>query len=285
MPRSHPRRPLAAALPLVLSLAFGALPVHVAASQGIVLRLRPHVGDTLHTRLEQQTEVSGMVPGGAGPSMRKMSTTMTLSSRTIVWQSLPASTVVLTIVDSAQFRSSDAHAAAQASQAERALRGQQLVMRLAMDGTVESARDARGGAVSGDLAQSMASMPAVFPQQPVSVGEQWMREMPLPAGGPLGARGSGHVIASFRLDSLGRGGDIAYVSMQGEIRPDAASQGVELSGNVSGAMQIDRVRGWMTDSRFAIVLRSLVTPPASTGLAPMRFVTKVTQRLRTMDRR
>lgn len=274
---------LAAALCLVpllmLAIAQG------AAAQSVVLKLRPLVGDTLHTRLEQQTEVSGMVPGGTGPTMKKMSTTLMLSSRTIVRQSLPASTIVLTIVDSAQLRSSDAHSAARVSDAERALSGQQLVMRLATDGTVESARDARGGAVSGDLAQSMASMPAVFPQQPVSVGEQWMREMPLPSGGPLGARGSGRVIASFRLDSLRRGGDIAYVSMQGEIRPDAASRGVELSGSVTGAMQIDRVRGWMTDSRFAIVLRSLVTPPQSTGLAPMRFVTRVTQRLRTMDRR
>lgn len=285
MPRVVPARALGAALSLVLLLVAGATPSRAAGAQGVELKLRPRVGDTLHTRLEQQTEVSGMVPGGAGPSMRKMTTTVTLTSRTIVRQALPASTVVLTIVDSAQIRTSDPHAATQAPDAERSLRGQQLVLRLACDGTVESARDARGGVVSVDLAQSMSSMPAVFPQQPVSVGEQWMREMPLPAGGPLGARGSGHVIAAFRLDSLSRGGDVAYVSMQGDIRPDATSQGVELTGNVSGAMQIDRVRGWMTDSRFSIVLRSLVTPPASTGLAPMRFVTRVTQRLRTMDRR
>lgn len=268
---------------LVTALLLAAAPALHA--QGILLRLHPRVGDTLRTRLEQQTEVSGTFNGATRPERKTVTTSVVVNSRTIVRQSLPASTIVLTIVDSADIRSSDAHASSQEAQAESAICGQQLVLRLASDGTVESARDARGGPVSRDLAQSMASMPAVFPQKAVSVGDQWMREMPLPPGGPLGARGAGHVIAAFRLDSLSRGGGIAYVSMQGDIRPDSASQGVELSGTVSGAMQIDRARGWLTDSRFSILLRSLITPPASTGLAPMHFVTRVTQRLRTMDKR
>jgi hypothetical protein len=50
-------------------------------------------------------------------------------------------------------------------------------------------------------------------------------------------------------------------------------------------MLVDRLRGWMTDSHFVVTLQSLVTPPVATGLAPMRFVTRVTQRLRTMDKR
>ena len=88
----------------------------------------------------------------------------------------------------------------------------------------------------------------------------------------------------FRLDSLDRSANVAFVSMRGEILPDAGNQGVELSGDVTGAMQVDRRRGGMTDSRFTVVVRSLVTPPSASGLAPMRFVTRVTQRLRTMDK-
>jgi hypothetical protein len=135
------------------------------------------------------------------------------------------------------------------------------------------------------MAESMSAMPGLFPRRAVNVGDQWTREMPLPSGGPLGTRGSGHVNAVFRLDSLDRGGNMAYVSMRGEILPDPSSQGVDLSGSVRGAMQVDRGRGWMTDSRFTVMIRSLVTPPPSSGLAPMRFVTRVTQRLRTMDKR
>jgi hypothetical protein len=34
-----------------------------------------------------------------------------------------------------------------------------------------------------------------------------------------------------------------------------------------------------------VLLRSFVKPPVASGLSPMRFLTRVTQRLRTMDRR
>ena len=186
------------------------------------------------------------------------------------------------IVDSAVLSSTDVHAAAQVADAQRALRGQQLILQLGADGTVESARDAQGNLIPRELADAMAAMPAVFPRRAVSVGDRWVREMPLPSGGPLGARGSAHVRATFHLDSLLRGGAIAYVSMRGEILPDSASHGVELSGSITGDMQLDRVRGWMTDSRILVFLKSVVSPPSASGLAPMQFITRVTQRLTTI---
>jgi hypothetical protein len=250
------------------------------AQDAVLLRLHPRLGDTLHTFLEQQTEVS--MPAAAGKST---TTSVSIHSQTIVRAVQATSTVVLTVVDSARLSSSDAHTAAAMASAQKTLEGQQLMLQLGADGTVEWARDARGALVARAVADAMTAMPAVFPRKPVTVGEQWMREMPLPSGGPLGARGSGRAKAVFRLDSLNRSGSVAYVSMQGEILPDNASQGVELNGTISGTLQLDRSRGWMTDSRFLIVLKSLVTPPASSGLAPMRFLTRVTQRLRTMDKR
>jgi hypothetical protein len=261
------------------------IPFASANAQAVLLRVHPRVGDTLHTRLEQQTEVSTTVPGLGGREAKSVTTSVTLNSRSIVQASSPASTLVLTIVDSADLHTTDAHGAAQVAEAERTLRGQQLVLQLGADGAVENARDGRGAPVSRDVADAMAAMPAVFPRRPVAVGEQWTRDLPLPAGGPLGTRGSGHVNAVFRLDSLDRSGNVAYVSLRGQIIPDVGGQGVELSGGVTGAMQVDRARGWMTDSRFTVMVRSLITPPPSSGLAPMRFVTRVTQHLRTMDKR
>ena len=41
----------------------------------------------------------------------------------------------------------------------------------------------------------------------------------------------------------------------------------------------------MTDSFFTLLIRSVMTPPAGVAMQPMKFVTKVTQRLRTMDKR
>jgi hypothetical protein len=251
------------------------------AQEQVVLRLHPHVGDTLHTWLEQQTDVSAVMSGAT----RSVTTSIAVHSRTIVRSVQQLSTTVLTIVDSARLTSTDAHATKMIADAQRALQGQRLTLQLGADGSVESARDARGDLVPHDVAEALASMPAVFPRRPVSVGQEWTREMPLPAGGPLGTRGSGHVRAVFHLDSLQKNGAVAYVSMHGDILPDSSSRGVELSGSIAGSMQLDRVRGWLTDSRIVITLRSLIAPPPSVGLAPMKFVTRVTQRLRTMDKR
>ena len=254
-----------------------------ASASGVVLRLHPHVGDTLHTRLEQVTEIASANAGGA--AARPMITKVTVLARTIVQTSRQATTTVLTVVDSAEVHSTDAHGSAMAAQAEKALRGQRMVVELAEDGSVERARDVRGVAVPRDVADAMAAMPAVLPHRPVGVGERWRREMPIPSAGPIGSGGNAQVRAEFRLDSLSGNGEVAFVSMKGQIASDSGARGVELSGNMSGAMQIDRLRGWMTDSYFTLLIRSMVTPPNGTGMQPMKFVTKVTQRLRTMDKR
>ena len=255
------------------------------AALPIVLRLHPAVGDTMHTLLEQQTEVTATTPGNSVAPARSVTTTMGIYSRSIVRGVQPTRATVLTVIDSAKMTSSDAHAAAMNAQTQRTLEGQQLILELGTDGAVESARDIRGVLVPQALADAMASMPAVFPRGAVVVGGQWVREMPLPSGGPLGARGAGHVRAIFHFDSLQKGGGIAYLSMRGDILPDSASHGVELTGTVAGSMQLDRVRGWMTDSKFVVLVKSLVTPPVEAGVAPMRFMTRLTQRLHTMDKR
>ena len=262
--------------------------VAVASAQSaapVMLRLKPRVGDTLHTWMEQQTEVSATTPGNAAMAPRTVTTSVAIYSRTIVRSVQQTSTTVLTIVDSAVLASTDAHAATMIADAQRSLRGQRLVLQLGADGSVESARDAQGTLIPRDVADAMAAMPAVFPKKPVSVGDQWTREMPLPSAGPLGARGSGHVRAVFHLDSLPKSGSIAYVSIRGDILADSTRQGVALSGSISGALQLDRVRGWMTESQFVVALKSVVNPPPAMGLAPMRFMTRVTQHLRTMDKR
>jgi hypothetical protein len=273
-----------AALVAVVGIAGLSSELPAQSESAVTLRLHPRVGDTLRTSLDQQMEVSATMAGGTSP-MRTVTTSVVIHSRTIVRSVQGASTTVLTIVDSARFSSTDAHAAKQVADAQRALMGQQLVLQLGADGTVESARDGHGTLLSKEVAEAMSAMPAIFPKRAVSVGELWTRELPLPAGGPLGARGSGRARAVFHLDSLRKGGAVAYVSMRGDILPDSANPGSQLSGSIVGTMQVDRARGWMTDSWFVVLVRSVVVPPAASGFAPMRFLTKVTQRLRTMDKR
>ena len=266
-------------------VAFVALPRTLWAQDAILLRLSPRAGDTIHTWLTQQLEVSAATPGGLASPSRSVTTTMAIFSRTIVRSVQAASTTVLTIVDSARVSSTDARAAAQSAATQKALRGQQLVMQLGADGMVEQANDSRGISMPRNAAQAMAAMPAVFPRTPVKVGDQWTREMALPSSGPLGGGGAGHARAVFHLDSIRKGGAVAFVSMKGEIHPDSSSQGMEMSGTISGTMQLDRARGWMTDSRFVVLLKSLLKPSMETGMMPMQFITRVTQRLQTMDKR
>jgi len=283
---SHRTRSLAARVALACA-ALGGLARpgagQTASSAGIVLRLHPRVGDTLHTRLEQLTEISAAQPGGAPD--KPMTTSVTVLARTIVQASRQATTTVFTVVDSAEVHSSDAHGAAMSAQAEKVLRGQRMVVELAEDGSVESARDARGVAVTRDVADAMAAMPAVLPRRAVAVGERWHREMPIPSAGPIGSTGNAQVRAEFRLDSLSGNGELAFVSMRGQIASDRGAHSVDMTGSMSGMMRIDRVRGWMTESLFTLLIRSEVMPPGGMGMQAMKFVTKVTQHLRTMDKR
>src|SRR5207237_7687876 len=105
-------------------------------------------------------------------------------------------------------------------------------------------------------------MPAMLARQPVRVGEKWTREMQIPLSGDPGALGS--VKATFRLDSLGRNGDIAYVSMHGTMSRINATgappppTGYTTSGTLTGTIQIDRRLGWITDSRSSIIVRSTI---------------------------
>jgi hypothetical protein len=250
----------------------------------VMLQLRPHVGDTLQISLEQQTEVTAMTPGSILPA-KGVTTSVSIHSRSIVRAVQQTTTTVLAVVDSALLVSTDVHAAAMNAETQRALTGQRLLLQLGVDGAVESARDSRGVALPASALAAMSAMPAVFPKHAVSVGESWSREMVLPAGGPAGSGGGARAKAMFHLDSLRRGGTMAYVSMLGEIVADSASGDVDMNGSISGAMQLDRVRGWMTDSRFLVIIHSAIMPPPGMGFAPMRFVTRVTQRLRTMDKR
>ena len=254
------------------------------AQEPVVLRLHPHVGDTLHTLLEQQTDVSDVTPGSPTSPARAMTSTVVIFSETIVRAVRATGTTVLTIVDSAKMSSTDPHAAQQIFTAQRALEGQHMTLELGADGSVESARDARGILVTHDVAAAMSAMPAVFPKQPVRVGDQWTREMPLPAGGAGGSKSSGRARAVFRLDSLQKDGSIAWVSMHGDIVADSSATIAPLSGSIAGTLKLDRVRGWMTESRFLIMLKSLVMPPAGSGFAPMRIFTRVQQHMRTMDK-
>jgi hypothetical protein len=120
-------------------------------------------------------------------------------------------------------------------------------------------------------------MPAMLSKTPVTVGGKWTREMRIPIAGEAGAMGL--VRATFHLDSLGRNGDIAYISMRGTLSHDHRDGSLsDLDGSMTGFIQLDRRLAWITETRATIDVTS--TYRTAPGTEPMRVRTRVTQLLK-----
>lgn len=257
-----------------------------AEAQSVMLQIRPHVGDTLHVRLEQQVEMTGM-PFGCGGSQtalrvriktipancsdtRTMTTRMEVYSRAIARRATRDATDILAITDSvltsAEKRGPLRHAANQPIQRAP------VEIRISTDGGVEVG----AGPASDEMRTLLGQMPATLSRKPVSAGEKWIHEMRVPLAGEPGAKGL--VRTTFQLDSLGRNGDIAYISMRGTLSHDHSDgSNSEMSGSLTGTMRFDRRLGWITDTHATIDVWSDVTSP--TSRKPMEVHTKVVQSL------
>lgn len=249
-------------------------------AQRLQLELRPRVGDTLRMRLDQVTEMSGTRKGAA---TKQVVTTLRMFSRAIVVSIGPGSAVILAVTDSVDVSTNDDRTRALAQQTARQLEGRQMRLRLSPDGTVAVADETTS--VPKEVNELVSVMPASFPRDPVAVGDTWVREMPIPPGTRFSVPAGGFVRASFRLDSVVRGGEIAYVSMRGTLQQleTPASPEQALSGTVNGSMVINRRRGWLSESRFLVEMRTTVTPRGTAPSAPMQVRTKITQHMRVFD--
>ena len=276
---SGPAAVAVVAATLLVALFAAAAPAP-AAAQRYLLQLKPRVGDTLQMELDEQRQATGTTKFGGADSSRTMSTRLRTFSRAVVQGQLRGAVTVLAIIDSVTLVTNDQHRRAGAA-------GQRMLFRLAEDGTMRVVDEETGA--NRATSELVALMPAALPTAPVAVGESWTRSIPM-----VVARGSadeGVVRATFRLDSVSRDESLAYISMRGDMRRDSVPAGpprgtlMQVAGTVTGAMLLDRRRGWLTESRFAVIMHSTMLPPASTGASPVRFVTRITQRMRTLDRK
>ncbi len=272
------RRRLAPIALLAVAIAPAALP----AQARFVLQLGPRAGDTLHLELEQRTELTGAAREGGPPSKTVMG--MHVWSRVIAEARQPARISVVAATDSAMAVTSEGVAGVPGVPRRAMVVGQMTRFHLAPDGTVSVPDD--GTADGRELAQAMSVVPATLPPGPVTIGQRWNREMPVAMGGPGQA---GKVQAIFQFDSVGRQGELAYLSMKGQLVRDSVPAGpprgtfMRVAGTMTGSLVLDRRRGWFTRSQFLMVLNSLLVPPAGSGAAPLRFVTRVTQSMWVTD--
>jgi hypothetical protein len=280
---------------LLPAIAFAFLPGETHA-QKILLQLRPRVGDTVAMRLDQQTEVIGKreaksaatAPTAAGSS--SMTTTSVTFSRAVVESAVAAYTTIVAITDSVLMSNTDSHGQPTSPAMQHRLEGQRVRLTIAPDGSIQMPKDSASS--SKRMSRTASLIPATFPTKPVSVGDRWMREAALPAGtSQLGTGVVGWVKATFRLDSVKHGGDVAFISMHGDLQPDSKAKGSDgiatvEDGTVDGYMVMDRARGWLTESQFTIVAHSTLRPTFGVVAQPMHFEVRLTQTLKTvLDKR
>lgn len=265
----------------LLALGFSA---QVAYGQAVLLQIRPHIGDTLRMHLSQTVEMSGTTRG-VRHDTTSMTTSIEVFTRAIAEQYTSSGTLMQTITDSVAM--TPASASSLADLKRRAMQSKPVLLRVSTDGGMEMVDD---GDPNSELRHLFGEMPAVLARSPVAIGEKWTREMQIPLSSEPGAMGS--VRATFRLDSLGRNGDVAYISMRGTMSrintagAAPAGPGYGTSGQLSGTIQIDRRLGWITDSKSSIIVQSTIeAAPDRRGDpkgAPMQVRTKITQWIRAM---
>ncbi|HEY4217471.1 MAG TPA: hypothetical protein VGM67_10060 [Gemmatimonadaceae bacterium] len=258
-----------------------------ASAQAVTLQIKPHPGDTLRMRLDQESEMTGVRHTKFGESSAMVVNNMQMFSRAIVEGYADHATTLLAVTDSVLIASSDERERMAATTAEQRMRGQSVRFRVSPDGTV-GMNETAGGAPR-EVAEVVSLMPAAFPKERIKVGESWSRDMPMPTGEQFGAQLSGKLHVTFRLDSVTHAGNWAFVSMRGEMQPasgpGAASGMVLEKGMVDGTMLVDQKRGWLTESWFSIVVSSVTTPPPSSGVLSMHVQMRVTQHMVTLPRR
>ncbi len=269
----------------VITGAFG------VGAQPVLLQISPHVGDTLNVRMNQRVEMTGTPTGCptgyATPrrnakvkpetrlctaGIRHMTTMMEVFSRAIVHKTGKEGALVTTVTDSIRTSVSNGNAK-NAPPTRVKIKNDEIDMRVAKDGGAEVVDED----ATDELRAIFGQMPAVLSRKPVSPGGTWKRQMRIPIAGEAGA--TGLVSATFQLDSIAHNGDIAYISMHGNLSHDHRDGSVsELTGWLSGTMQLDRRLAWITETH-AIIDATSTVQSGSTG-SPMVVHTRVTQQLK-----
>lgn len=252
-----------------------ALAAPAVAAQGVRLELRPHVGDTVSLRMDQTVETVATQRVRGADSTVSMQRAVTVYSRSVPLRVDRAGTTVLAISDSMTVTDERGRTA------RLGLGGARASLHVAPDGATKVVDNA--GMLSSDAASLVGQMPATLPDGPVQVGATWTHATTVPIPG-AGDAGAGRLRVTFRLDSLSRYGDVAYVSLVGTVaRPRGEAGGgrtYESDGTVTGALQVDRRRGWLTSMRMTITTKAALT--RAPGEPPVHVRTKITQWLRVL---
>lgn len=275
---------------LVALFVLATLPLHAQRSRTVKLRISPRSGDTLYTRFQQTVEMSGTTHVGDTDTTMTMKSSLLLLSHLIVDASDESGATVTAVTDSVALSSWRMGRPMPSEAARRAMQGKRIRLRIAPNGsaTVIDAPDE----LASDVRAAVSAMPSTLPDKAMAVGATWKKTTAIPMSASAGGRGAAGraatLTAIYRLDSLSADGWVAFISMRGTLKRDSSSPplprglSVASTGTITGAMRVDRRRGWWADSDAIITLESTLTPVSGNGGSrPMRVLTRIEQRMRT----
>ena len=267
-------------LPLILACALAA-PAMAQAGAGVVLAVRPRLGDTLVTRFEQNLEMTGTAHLNGADTTRRTSGSMLMLSRAMVQGRDEDGTQLTMVVDSVALRGMNV--GMNLEQLRRAAQGRRVKLRITPDGAITVLQ----GTTSDmpDLGALVLALQSTLPGTPVAPGASWRRAMAVPVAGASDAEHVAMLSAIYRLDSLSVDSSQAWISMHGTISRSAPSSGgqsarVESTGEVTGGMQLDRALGWWVESHATITLTTTLTPGIPGTSHPVRVDTRITEQMR-----
>lgn len=251
-----------------------------------MLRIQPHVGDTMYTRFEQTVEMIGT------RNVHAVDTTMTsrmnimILSHSLVQASDGHGTTIMAITDSVAMEGHGTGASAPSEAIRRAMQGRQAQLHIARDGSAELI--ASSDDVSPEVEALYSGMPATLPERLVNINATWERTAFIPVSQQSDSAHSAKVHTTYKLDSLSSNGAYAYISIHGTISRDSAAALVSESlrvgstGSVTGHMTMDRKRGWWIQSEIVITIKSMVTriiEPVSSMLVQTHIVQSMQTRI------
>ncbi|MGI9078976.1 MAG: DUF6263 family protein [Gemmatimonadaceae bacterium] len=253
--------------------------------RGVTLAIQPRTGDTIRTRIDQRMHVTVTRRVGNTDTSLTMMSFMTVLARNIVQLVDDSGATVLVITDSVAVSESGIAGMPVQEDLRRALQGKRMRVRITREG---AARLLDSPDLLAQGARTfVAQMPAMLPGRRVAPGDTWSHAMTIPITGQPDGRGTGTIYAVFRLDSLTSSDERAFISMRGTVERDSSAaemaEGVTRtsSGSVTGILQFDRKRGWLSDAETTILVKSVLHKASAPNQSPMRFQIRVTQRLRT----
>ena len=276
---------------------------------GVLLIVRPRVGDTLHLQMEQTIEVAsrpsdaasrqgppvldGARPATAtmplpdyGPRRNRASmriTRLLLFAHSLVESSDLTVTTLLATTDSMAMWAGAPSDAREPQRMPLPMEGRQVRVRVTPDGAMR-VNDPPPGAM--ELGATLASMPGMLPQELIRVGDKWERDIVLPSLPVNGYRADGVVRARFRFDSLANGGRNAWISLEGSLHRDGTSRDlpagtrVITAGMMRGMLVVDRQRAWIIDARTVMDVQSEVSPGAGGSSPPIVLDLRIQQRIK-----